>query len=262
MAFTVNDVQDLVRLLAEHPEWRAQLRPLILGDEFDRLPAVVQGLAEAQRRTEARVEELAEAQRRTEARIEELAEAQRRTETRLEELAEAQRRTETRLEELALTVANLAKTVDKLVEEVGRVNIRMDRMDGHLTSMTFERRAPSYFGTWLRRPRVVALDELGVDDAVDDGRLSRDDFDSLLRLDFLVRGTDKRDTTRPETVLAVEISSTVDLEGVQRADERSQLLRALGLRAFGAVGGNAVSGRALEAAEKRGVLVKIVAEPK
>jgi hypothetical protein len=262
MAFTVNDVQDLVRLLSEHPEWRAQLRPLILGDEFDRLPAIVQELAEAQRRTETRVEELAEAQRRTETRVEELVEAQRRTETRVEELAEAQRRTETRLDELAVTVANLAKAVDELTKEVGRMNIRLDRMDGQLTSMTFERRAPAYFGTWLRRPRVVALDELGIDDAVDDGRLSRDDFDNLLRLDFLVRGTDKRDTSRPETVLAVEISSTVDFESVQRADERSKVLRKLGLRAFGAVGGNAVSGRALEAAEKRGVLVKIVSEPK
>lgn len=53
MAFTVEDVQDLIRLLAERPEWRAQLRPLILGDEFDRLPRIVEELAEAQRRTVA-----------------------------------------------------------------------------------------------------------------------------------------------------------------------------------------------------------------
>lgn len=220
MAFTVNDVQDLVRLLSEHPEWRAQLRPLILGDEFDRLPAIIQDLAEAQRRTEVR------------------------------------------LGELAITVANLAKTVEELAKQVARMDIRMDRMDGQLTSMTFERRASAYFGTWLRRPRVVALDDLGVDDAVDDGRLTREDFESLLRLDFLVRGNDKRESSRPETVLAVEISSTVDLEDVRRADERSELLRKLGLRAFGAVGGNAVTGRALEAAEQRGVLVKVVSEPK
>ena len=58
MAFSIDDLQDLIALLAEKPEWRAQLRPLILGDELDRLPQVVLELGEAQRRTEARVAEL------------------------------------------------------------------------------------------------------------------------------------------------------------------------------------------------------------
>ena len=75
VAFSVQDFHDLVRLLEQHPEWRAELRRLTLTDELLGLPAVVQELAEAQRRTEQRVEELAEAQRRTEQRLEELAEA-------------------------------------------------------------------------------------------------------------------------------------------------------------------------------------------
>jgi hypothetical protein len=58
--------------------------------DFDTLTAVVQELAEAQKRTEQRVEELAEAQKRTEQRVEELAEAQKRTEQRVEELTQAQ----------------------------------------------------------------------------------------------------------------------------------------------------------------------------
>jgi hypothetical protein len=65
--------------------------------DFDTLTAVVQELAEAQKRTEQRVEELAEAQKRTEQRldrleavVQELAEAQKRTEQRVEELTQAQ----------------------------------------------------------------------------------------------------------------------------------------------------------------------------
>ena len=46
MAFTVNDARDLVRLLAEHPEWRAELRPLILGDEFLAIPARIAAIDE------------------------------------------------------------------------------------------------------------------------------------------------------------------------------------------------------------------------
>jgi outer membrane murein-binding lipoprotein Lpp len=128
MAFTIEDVQDLIRLLAERPEWRAQLRPLILGDEFERLPRIVEELAEAQRRTEARVGELVEAQQRTEARVEELAEAQRRTEARVEELAEAQRRTEARVEELAEAQRRTEARVEELAEAQRRTEARVDTL--------------------------------------------------------------------------------------------------------------------------------------
>jgi hypothetical protein len=39
MAFSVADFDDLVKLLTEHPEWRAQLRPLVLGEEMLSLPS-------------------------------------------------------------------------------------------------------------------------------------------------------------------------------------------------------------------------------
>jgi outer membrane murein-binding lipoprotein Lpp len=149
MAFTIEDVQDLIRLLAERPEWRAQLRPLILGDEFERLPRIVEELAEAQRRTEARVGELVEAQQRTEARVdtlaerierltegqerlgarvEELAEAQRRTEARVEELAEAQRRTEARVDTLAERIERLAEGQERLGAQLAQLTARVDAL--------------------------------------------------------------------------------------------------------------------------------------
>jgi hypothetical protein len=34
MAFSVEDFQDLIRLLQERPEWRADLRRLVLTDEL------------------------------------------------------------------------------------------------------------------------------------------------------------------------------------------------------------------------------------
>jgi hypothetical protein len=69
MAFTVRDFHDLIGILEQHPEWRADLRRLVLTEELLSLPQIVHDLAEAQQRTEQRVEELAEAQRRTEQRI-------------------------------------------------------------------------------------------------------------------------------------------------------------------------------------------------
>lgn len=59
MAFTVKDYHDLVRLLKEHPEWREELRNLLLTEEILTLPQVVKELV-------SEVRKLAEAQRRTE----------------------------------------------------------------------------------------------------------------------------------------------------------------------------------------------------
>ena len=50
MAFTVGDFQDLIRLLGEHPEWRAELRRHVLSNDLIELPALVRQLAEAQAR--------------------------------------------------------------------------------------------------------------------------------------------------------------------------------------------------------------------
>ena len=59
MSFTVNDFEDLVRLLRERPEWQEQLRALVLPRELLELPALVRQLAE-------RIDALALAQARTE----------------------------------------------------------------------------------------------------------------------------------------------------------------------------------------------------
>ena len=45
MTYTVGDFRDLVRLLEERPEWRAELRRHVLSDDLLELPAVVRHLA-------------------------------------------------------------------------------------------------------------------------------------------------------------------------------------------------------------------------
>ncbi|GBC92089.1 hypothetical protein HRbin15_00552 [bacterium HR15] len=60
MPITINDLHDLIRLLEEHPEWRAEMRRVLLTDALLQLPELVRDLTEAQRRTEQQVAELAE----------------------------------------------------------------------------------------------------------------------------------------------------------------------------------------------------------
>src|SRR6266581_741450 len=69
MAFTVQDFHDLVALVTQHPEWRAELRRLVLTEELLALPQIVRDLAEAQQRTERQIAQLVEAQRRAERQI-------------------------------------------------------------------------------------------------------------------------------------------------------------------------------------------------
>jgi DNA repair ATPase RecN len=156
MVFEVNDYHELVDLLRKHPEWREELRRLLLSEDFLALPQevrelsrVVRELAEAQKRSEERltrleqtVAELAKAQKRSEERltrleqtVAELAEAQKRSEerlTRLEqtvaELAEAQKRTEQ-------AVAELAEAQKRTEERLTRVEIAQARTDERLTRL-------------------------------------------------------------------------------------------------------------------------------
>jgi len=58
MAFTVSDFSDLARLLEEHPEWRSELRRLLLSDELLTLPQALRELVEVQRRAEDRLSRL------------------------------------------------------------------------------------------------------------------------------------------------------------------------------------------------------------
>ena len=55
MSFTITDLDDLKQLLRGHPEWRAELRELILTDELVALP---RAFAEARASDEARFERI------------------------------------------------------------------------------------------------------------------------------------------------------------------------------------------------------------
>jgi len=135
MTFDLQDYRQFVELIYKHPEWRAELRQIVLTEELLALPELVEKIAESQDRTDRLIHELGEAQRRREEdltrlvqTVAELAEAQKRSEerlTRLEqtvaELAEAQKRSEERLTRLEQTVAELAEAQKRSEERLTRL---------------------------------------------------------------------------------------------------------------------------------------------
>ena len=232
MAFTVRDFHDFVGLLDQHPEWRAELRRLVLTEELLALPQVVHDLAEAQRRTEQRVEELAVAQRRTEQRVEELAAAQRRTEQRVEELAKemaglaaAQRRTEQRIERLQGDVGDLK---------------------GLTLEYRYQNRPFAYFSRIIRRAHAILGDELValLEGAVARGGLSEEGADEIAWADVVVRGQRRDDGT--EVYLVVEVSWGIGPSDVERAARRAALLAQTGVQTLPVVAGERITDEAAE----------------
>ena len=238
MAFTVTDVRDLIRLLAEHPEWRAELRPLILGDEFQELPGIVRDLGEAQRRTESNLAALTQEVRALGADV--------------RALTEEVRALSADVKALTVGLGTLSGTVGELGREVAEYV-------GPTYELLFGLKASSLFGPWLRRPRATGVGDLErLDEAVASGLLSQKELDSLYALDLLISGGDRQTTGFPETLVAVEISRTIDRGDIERAIGRAELLRRLGYLALPAVGGREIGPRAQQFADEQKVIVRLV----
>jgi hypothetical protein len=106
---------------------------------------------------------------------------------------------------------------------------------------------------------VVTLNDLErVDEAEMDGTLSPFEASQLRALDILIQGLDKRESGFPETILAVEVSRTLDVSDLDRAEGRAKLLAKLGYRALPAVGGKFASERLMTEAERRGILLRLI----
>jgi hypothetical protein len=65
----IKDFHDVVRLLEEHPEWRADLRRLVLTDELLALPSQIAQLTEQVTQMTVQMQALAEAQRQAGAQL-------------------------------------------------------------------------------------------------------------------------------------------------------------------------------------------------
>jgi len=246
VSFSFADFPDLLLLLEEHPEWRAELRRHVLTDELLELPALVRQLAEAQARTEerlagltARVEALVEAQARTEQRLVALAEAQARTEQRLVALAEAQTGTERRLAELVLLQNRMATELDEL--------------RGEALELRYRAKAGSYFSRLARRLRVLDPGALAdqLDDAVLAGQLEDAERDAILEADIVLTG--KRRQDQADVYIVVEVSTTIDPHDAERAADRAALLERLGRPVIPAVAGAALTAEGARRARERGV---------
>ena len=217
MPFTVTDFLDLVRLLEQQPEWRAELRRLVLTDEVLALPQTIQSLAEAQRRTEDQLAILTQ---------------------RVDGLAE-------QMAALTQDVQLMVKRVDSLGQDIGDLK-------GIGLEFRYQRLAYAYFQRLLRRIYVLSPAELStlLEDAVDEGKLSYPDMEEVIRTDLVVRGQRREDGA--EAYLLVELSWGVGPSDVERAAQRAKLLAQLGTPTIPVAAGKAITAEAADLARRLG----------
>jgi len=238
MPFTIHDMSDLTRLLGQHPEWRAELRRIVLSDELLGLPDSMRQLADRMDQLADRMDQLAD-------RLDQLAE-------RMDQLAE-------RMDQLARRVDQLTERIDRQAEYVEALLASHQRMlddigglKGKMLELEYRDRATAYFGPLLRKGRVIDTSELW--DAIEASLTDREVDDAILA-DLIMRGAVRGRSEPAEVVLVIEVSFVVDRFDVERAHRRAALLRRAGLPAIGVAAGERMTEGAKEAADEGGVVL-------
>ena len=209
MPFRVEDFRDLIRIVEERPEWRADLRRLVLTDELLSLPEQVAKLT-----------------------------------GQVAGLAEAQRRTEVQVAELTGQVAKLTGQVTGLTLIVQTMAGDVGDLKGESLEHRYRDRAPAYLARLVRRARVLSTAELVslLEDAVERGEISEAEAAEVGWADLVVRGRRREDGT--EVYVVVEVSWGVGPHDVERAVHRAALLAQLGTPALPMVAGKTVTDEA------------------
>jgi hypothetical protein len=215
MAFTVSDFEDLVGLLAQHPEWRERLRPLVLGEELLAVPSRMD-------------------------------------------------RVEAAIERLDAQIAALVRVTEAQGVRLDRIDGRLDRVEGHLGNLEgqvlelrYDKNLKNWLGKWFW-PIDVYLDDLPqVRDAVSRGKISQSEADALRHLDLIARGKPVSLVGAPAILVAIDVSYTVNIDDVARAEQRAETLRRAGYDTRALVGGYRATDDAEQLAQRLDVILDL-----
>ena len=205
MPFTIAEFHDLIRLLEEHPEWRTELRRVLLSQEVLDLPRTVQELANAQRRTEDAL-------------------------TRLTE------RMEGGFAEAAAERRALRQGLEEVVAEQREMRQDLGRLKGMGQESFYRDRATAIFGRLLSQGHdatTQVADQL--QEARRQGVIAEQEYQDVLAADLLWGG--RLRSSGEAIVVVLEASWTVGTTDVERAARRAAVVRRAGLRALAVAAG-------------------------
>jgi predicted nucleic acid-binding Zn-ribbon protein len=127
MAFTVQDLDDLLLLLEKHPEWKERLRQALLTEELLRLPQAVRDLIVAVEKLTAEIQRLHDWQERANAQMAEMLQSQRQVNERLAEIAEWQRQVNEQLSQFLQWQQRVNERLAEIAEWQRQVNEQLSQ---------------------------------------------------------------------------------------------------------------------------------------
>lgn len=244
MAVATVEFHELVRLLETNPQWRADLRQVLLPQRFRDLPEVVKELGanriEATTDRQRIWEEIRAIAERTErgfaeaaaARAEAAADRKRIWEAIKEGFAEA---TAARAEAAADRL-EIWKSIERMTSQILELTKTIGKLKGLTKEIWYQRRATSIFGIVFSGGHEVTnqiADRLY--EAQKQGVIPEKKRVSVLAADLLWGGRLRENGQ--DIVVVLEASWLVEEHDVERAEQRAKILRHIGVPALPVVAG-------------------------
>jgi len=247
MSFTVEEFHDLIRLLEDKPEWRAELRRMVLTDELLALPEKVARLVDAQRRTGEEIAALTRALHELTDEVKDMKADMGRLDSSVEEMKADMgtmkadiKRLDGSVEEMKADMGTMKADIKRLDGGVARLDASVGDLKGESLEVRYRQRAASYLGRIVRRIQTLSTDELSalLDDAIDQGHLTVAEKDEVMLADLVVLG--KRREDNAVVYLVVEISWGIGPYDAERAVQRAALLSKVDIPALPVVAGQTI----------------------
>ena len=254
---TINNIQDLIQLLRDQPQWADELRGILFSDEIKDLPAAVRDLAQAVRDS---AEHIGQRLAALESLTEQLPDRTQAVETKVDGLQTQVNTLETKVDGLDTKVDALDTKVERLQTQVNVLGTKTDTLTGqmnHLRGAEYERRAENralhrtQTQMGFLQPRTIMGPRSGLQpvfsSALARARASAareqpelTEQNNFLNADIIIADMgdpETRERRSPPVAYALfEASITADSDDVQRAAARARTLaQTMGVPATAAV---------------------------
>lgn len=214
----IRTVDDVVRILQAHPEWRERIREVLLSDE--------------ERQTPGRLHQVQDT---------------------LEHLVESHQQAIARLDRLEFLHQKSVEIASSLVSAFRQYRDESAKWYSYMLEIRFHQIAPAILGYYVRRPRVVDLGAL-LDDLRESGQeFTQEEWRDLAAIDTLLSA--RHPATGEPIHVAVEVSWMIFPEDIQRISRRAQELTQRGVKTLPVVTGEGITPDARDLAQQEKVLI-------
>ncbi|MDW8028780.1 MAG: hypothetical protein RMK94_10370 [Armatimonadota bacterium] len=248
MAFTVEDLTDLIAILEQKPEWRERLRQILLTKELLELPQTVERIAQAVERLTQEAEESRKWRMEIDQWRKETDERWQQVLAELREMREWQRETiewqrsvtdwQKQVTEQLQQIVEWQREVTLWIEDMNRWRQKVDndlaRLKGSDRERYYRDKAHAIFGRLVRRGKDATPELMErLWDALKAGKISRKEMNALSDADVLWMG----EYEGVPVLFVCKVSFTVSGEDVIKAVHRCEIARKLGYKAVPIVAG-------------------------